>query len=61
MCCTGIIYTAKQDLSNCMSTDGCMHRFGTKEGLHLLMEVMKLGFEDRNTYTGDPVCDCLLV
>lgn len=28
--------------------------FGTKEGLHLLTEVMKLGFEDRNTYTGDP-------
>ena len=23
-------------------------------GLHLLTEVMKLGFEDRNTYTGDP-------
>jgi gamma-glutamyltranspeptidase len=37
------------------------NRFGTKEGVHLLTEVMKLGFEDRNTYTGDPVCNRLLV
>ena len=28
--------------------------FGTVPGAHLLCEVMKLGFEDRNAYTGDP-------
>ena len=28
--------------------------FGTVAGAHLLVEVMKLGFEDRNAYTGDP-------
>jgi len=28
--------------------------FGTVDGLHLLIEVLKLGFEDRTRYTGDP-------
>jgi len=28
--------------------------FGTADGLHLLAEVLKLGFEDRRRYTGDP-------
>lgn len=28
--------------------------FGTIDGLHLLAEVLKLGFEDRSRYTGDP-------
>jgi len=28
--------------------------FGTIDGLHLLTEVLKLGFEDRSKYTGDP-------
>lgn len=28
--------------------------FGTADGLHLLAEVLKLGFEDRRQYTGDP-------
>ena len=28
--------------------------YGTPECCHLLTEVMKLAFEDRNTFTGDP-------
>lgn len=28
--------------------------FGTADGLHLMAEVLKLGFEDRRKYTGDP-------
>ncbi|XOV86298.1 MAG: gamma-glutamyltransferase [Pseudomonadota bacterium] len=28
--------------------------FGTPDGLHLLIEVLKTGFEDRRRYTGDP-------
>ncbi len=28
--------------------------FGTADGLHLLIEVIKIGFEDRRTYMGDP-------
>ena len=28
--------------------------FGTADGVHLLAEVMKLGFDDRRRYTGDP-------
>ncbi len=28
--------------------------FGTPDGLHLLIEVLKIGFEDRRRYTGDP-------
>lgn len=28
--------------------------FGTTEGVHLIAEVLKLGFEDRRKYTGDP-------
>ncbi len=28
--------------------------FGTADSVHLLAEVLKIGFEDRNQYTGDP-------
>lgn len=28
--------------------------FGTADGVHLIAEVLKLGFEDRRLYTGDP-------
>ncbi len=28
--------------------------FGTADGLHLMAEVIKIGFEDRRTYMGDP-------
>lgn len=28
--------------------------FGTADGIHLIAEVLKLGFEDRRQYTGDP-------
>jgi gamma-glutamyltranspeptidase / glutathione hydrolase len=28
--------------------------FGTTDGVHMLAEVLKLGFEDRTKYTGDP-------
>ena len=28
--------------------------FGSTDSVHLLAEVMKIGFEDRNRYTGDP-------